>query len=176
MTSREIDRSCRSQKFPLKGAHNVENVLAGVCVGMLMGCKPEQIATAVRNFKAVSHRLEHVATIRGVDYYDDSKATNVDATIKALESFPANIHIILGGKDKGSDYSVLNGLLKQRAKKVYTIGAAAFKIESQIKGAAEIVSFRDAGKSGKAGRRYGGCRRCDFACPRLRQLRPVQKL
>jgi len=56
----------------------------------------------------------------------------VDATIKALESFPANIHLILGGKDKGSDYSVLNDLLRQRVKRVYTIGAAAAKIESQI--------------------------------------------
>jgi len=67
-----------------------------------------------------------------VEYYNDSKATNVDATIKALESFPANIHLILGGKDKGSDYSVLNDLLRQRVKRVYTIGAAAAKIESQI--------------------------------------------
>ncbi len=97
-----------------------------------MGCAPEKIRQAVCDFKAVEHRLEYVATIRGVDYYNDSKATNVDATIKALESFPANIHLILGGKDKGSDYTVLNDLLRQRVKRVYTIGAAAAKIESQI--------------------------------------------
>ena len=66
----------------------------------------------MQNFKAVEHRLEYVATIRGVEYYNDSKATNVDATIKALESFPANIHLILGGKDKDSDYSLLNDLMK----------------------------------------------------------------
>jgi UDP-N-acetylmuramoylalanine--D-glutamate ligase len=119
-------------EIPLKGAHNLENVLAAVCAGALMGCAPEKIRQAVRDFKAVEHRLEFVATIRGVDYYNDSKATNVDATIKALESFPANIHLILGGKDKGSDYSVLNELLRQRVKRVYTIGAAAAKIESQI--------------------------------------------
>jgi UDP-N-acetylmuramoylalanine--D-glutamate ligase len=119
-------------EIPLKGAHNLENVLAAVCTGALMGCAPEKIRQAVANFKAVEHRLEFVATIRGVDYYNDSKATNVDATIKALESFPANIHLILGGKDKGSDYSVLNDLLRQRVKRVYTIGAAAAKIESQI--------------------------------------------
>ena len=124
--------------IPLKGAHNVENALAGVCVGMLAGARPERIREAIRNFKAVEHRLEFVARIRNVDYYNDSKATNVDATIKALESFPANIHLILGGKDKGSDYSVLNDLLRQRVKRVYTIGAAAAKIESQIKGAADI--------------------------------------
>jgi UDP-N-acetylmuramoylalanine--D-glutamate ligase len=124
-------------EIPLKGAHNLENVLAAVCAGALMGCAPEKIRQAVRDFKAVEHRLEFVATIRGVDYYNDSKATNVDATIKALESFPANIHLILGGKDKGSDYTVLNDLLRQRVKRVYTIGAAAAKIESQIK--AEVV-------------------------------------
>jgi UDP-N-acetylmuramoylalanine--D-glutamate ligase len=125
-------------ELPLKGAHNLENVLAGVSIGMLVGCQPEQIRQAVRNFKAVEHRLEFVARVAGVDYYNDSKATNVDATIKALESFPANIHLILGGKDKGSDYTVLHDLLRQRVKRVYTIGAAAAKIESQIQGAAEI--------------------------------------
>jgi UDP-N-acetylmuramoylalanine-D-glutamate ligase len=92
----------------------------------------------VCNFKAVEHRLEFVARIAGVDYYNDSKATNVDATIKAIESFPSNVHLILGGKDKGSDYSVLNELLRRRVKRVYTIGAAAAKIESQIQGAAEV--------------------------------------
>ena len=125
-------------EIPLKGAHNLENVLAAVCSGVLMGCSPEKVRGAVQDFKAVEHRLEFVATIGGVDYYNDSKATNVDATIKALESFPANIHLILGGKDKGSDYTVLNDLIRQRVKRIYTIGAAAAKIESQVKGA-EIV-------------------------------------
>ena len=126
-------------EIPLKGTHNLENVLAAVCAGKLSGCNYTAIREAVRNFKAVEHRLEYVATIRGVEYYNDSKATNVDATIKALESFPANIHLILGGKDKGSDYTVLNDLLRQRVKRVYTIGAAADKIESQVREAAEIV-------------------------------------
>jgi UDP-N-acetylmuramoylalanine--D-glutamate ligase len=125
-------------EIPLKGAHNLENVLAAVCTGVLMGCAPEKIRQAVHDFKAVEHRLEFVATIAGVDYYNDSKATNVDATIKALESFPANIHLILGGKDKGSDYTVLNDLIRQRVKRIYTIGAAAAKIESQVKGS-EVV-------------------------------------
>lgn len=118
--------------IPLKGAHNLENVLAAACAGILMGCAPEKIRQAVHDFKAVEHRLEFVATIGDVDYYNDSKATNVDATIKALESFPSNIHLILGGKDKGSDYTVLNDLLRKRVKRVYTIGAAAAKIEGQI--------------------------------------------
>jgi len=125
-------------EITLKGAHNLENVLAAVSIGMLVGCAPEQIRHAVRIFKAVEHRLEFVARFAGVDYYNDSKATNVDATIKALESFPANIHLILGGKDKGSDYTVLNELLRKRVKRVYTIGAAASKIESQITGAVKF--------------------------------------
>lgn len=127
-------------EIPLKGLHNLENVLAAICAGALMGCDAEKIRSAILQFKAVEHRLEYVATVRGVEYYNDSKATNVDATIKALESFPANIHLILGGKDKGSDYAVLNDLLCKRVKRVYTIGAAAAKIESQIKGAEIIAS------------------------------------
>ena len=123
----------------LKGAHNVENVLAAVTAGMLAGIAPADIRKAVADFNAVEHRLEYVATVRGVAYFNDSKATNVDATIKALESFPGRIHLILGGKDKGSDYSVLNPLLAERVKRVYTIGAAAAKIESQIKGV-QVVS------------------------------------
>jgi len=123
----------------LKGTHNLENVLAAVCVGRIVGCEPHRIRRAVEEFKAVEHRLEYVATIQGVEYYNDSKATNVDATIKALEAFPGNIHIILGGKDKGSDYSVLKSLLHARAKRVYTIGTAAEKIESQISGAAPLL-------------------------------------
>jgi UDP-N-acetylmuramoylalanine--D-glutamate ligase len=126
----------------LKGAHNLENVLAGVSIGCLVGSQPEQIRHAVRIFKAVEHRLEFVARVGGVDYYNDSKATNVDATVKALEAFsadiPAHLYLILGGKDKGSDYTVLHELLRQRVKRVYTIGAAAAKIESQIQGAADI--------------------------------------
>jgi UDP-N-acetylmuramoylalanine--D-glutamate ligase len=145
-------------EIPLKGSHNLENVMAAVCASALMGCEPEKIRAAIVNFKAVEHRLEYVTTIRGVEYYNDSKATNVDATIKALESFPANIHLILGGKDKGSDYTVLNELLRQRVKSVYTIGAAAEKIQSHIKGSAQIVrsgtiesAIRQASASAQAG-------------------------
>jgi len=126
-------------EIALKGAHNVENVLAAVAIGMAAGVEPSAIRRAVKDFRAVEHRLEYVATLRGVQYYNDSKATNVDATIKALQSFPANIHLILGGKDKGSDYSTLNALIAERVKCVYTIGAAAAKIESQIGKSAPLI-------------------------------------
>ena len=123
----------------LKGAHNLENVLAAVTIAMLAGCRPEQIRKAVSEFRAVEHRLELVATVNGVAFYNDSKATNVDATMKALESFPGNIHLILGGKDKGSDYSILNPLLRERTRRTYLIGAAAEKIGAQIQGATPLV-------------------------------------
>ena len=129
----------RRNEIQLKGEHNVENVLAAVAMSMLAGCTPDQVRRAVMEFRAVEHRLELVTSINGVTFYNDSKATNVDATIKALESFPGNIHIILGGKDKGSDYTLLNPLLRERVKRAYLIGAAAEKIASQIKGAAPLV-------------------------------------
>ena len=131
----------------LKGAHNLENVLAAVVMGSLAGIEAAKMRTAVKDFKAVEHRLEFVATIAGVDYYNDSKATNVDATIKALEAFAGGIHIILGGKDKGSDYTVLNRLLRERVRRVYTIGAASSKIESQIANSVPVTSSGTLGEA-----------------------------
>ncbi len=127
-------------EITLKGAHNVENVLAAVAIGMASRIEPAAIRRAVKDFRAVEHRLEYVSTVRGVQYYNDSKATNVDATIKALESFPGNVHLILGGRDKDSDYTELNSLLSARVKRVYTIGEAAGKIEAQIGNSAPLAS------------------------------------
>jgi len=127
-------------KIPLKGAHNFENVLAAVCACRLAGAPAKSIRRAIEAFKAVEHRLEYVATINGVDYYNDSKATNVDATAKAVAAFSAGIHLILGGKDKGTDYTLLSQLLRERVRAVYTIGAAAAKIESHLRGVVSIHS------------------------------------
>jgi UDP-N-acetylmuramoylalanine--D-glutamate ligase len=118
----------------LPGAHNVENVLAAVTAARLVGVDAATIAGAVKSFAGVEHRLEFVAEVRGVRYYNDSKATNVDATLKALDSFPGRILIILGGKDKGSDYRVLQQPLREKAILALLIGSAAEKIESQIHG------------------------------------------
>ncbi len=126
--------------IPLKGEHNVENVLAAVCAARLAGASAESVRNGVEQFKAVEHRLEYVATLNGVEVYNDSKATNVDATAKAIASFPGNIHLILGGKDKNSDYTELSELLRSRVKAVYTIGSAAAKIESQLRGVVTIHS------------------------------------
>lgn len=137
-------------KIPLKGKHNAENVLAAACAARLTGVAPDVIARAIENFKAVEHRLEYVATIDGVEYYNDSKATNVDATEKAIAAFPGGIHLILGGKDKGASYSPLVPLLRERVRAIYTIGAAASKIESELRGVVSIHTCETLAKAVKA--------------------------
>lgn len=125
-------------EIPLPGAHNVENVLAAITTARLAGVDAASVGDAVRSFQGVEHRLEFVAELQGVRYYNDSKATNVDATLKALDAFPGRILIILGGKDKGSDYTLLQNSLKQKANLALLIGAAADKIDSQIRGSVSI--------------------------------------
>ncbi|HUV70577.1 MAG TPA: UDP-N-acetylmuramoyl-L-alanine--D-glutamate ligase [Terracidiphilus sp.] len=126
--------------IPLKGTHNVENVLAVVVAARLAGVPADAIRLAIEKFQAVEHRLEYVATINGVEFYNDSKATNVDATAKAVAAFSAGVHLILGGKDKDSDYTQLSQLLRERVSAVYTIGSAAAKIESHLRGVVSLNS------------------------------------
>jgi len=110
-------------EIKLRGLHNVENVLAGAALAHLAGAPLAAIGPAVESFPGVEHRIEYVRTLDGVEYYNDSKATNVDATLKAVDAFPSGLWIILGGKDKGSDYKPLREPLKQRARGVLLIGA-----------------------------------------------------
>jgi UDP-N-acetylmuramoylalanine--D-glutamate ligase len=124
----------------LKGAHNIENVLAAVCAARLAKVSAESIRASVASFTAVEHRLELVRKLNGVEFYNDSKATNVDAAMKAVASFAKGIHLILGGKDKDSDYGLMAELLKERVKAVYTIGSAAEKIERQMHGVVKMVA------------------------------------
>jgi UDP-N-acetylmuramoylalanine--D-glutamate ligase len=126
--------------IPLRGAHNVENVLAAVVAARQAGAPVDAIRRAIEDFRAVEHRLEYVATHNGVEFYNDSKATNVDATAKAVAAFSSGIHLILGGKDKGSDYTLLAPLLRSRVRAVYTIGSAAAKIEFELRGVVSIHS------------------------------------
>jgi UDP-N-acetylmuramoylalanine--D-glutamate ligase len=134
----EEEAILKLQDIPLAGAHNVENVLAAVAAARLAGAEPAAIAKGIRSFAGVEHRLEFVAEIAGVRYYNDSKATNADATLKALDAFPGRILIILGGKDKGSDYTVLQRPLREKAILALLIGAASEKIEKQITGSVAI--------------------------------------
>jgi UDP-N-acetylmuramoylalanine--D-glutamate ligase len=127
---------------PIRGRHNVENTMAAAAACHMAGASLPQIASAVRTFRAVEHRLEFVRTVSGVDFYNDSKATNVDATLKALDAFTGGLWVILGGKDKGSDYTVLRQPLAEKAQAVMLIGAAAGKIRDQIAGAVPLVDAK----------------------------------
>jgi UDP-N-acetylmuramoylalanine--D-glutamate ligase len=149
----------RVAEIPLVGLHNVENVMAALgavlCAVGPASVDLEAIRDAIRHFKGVEHRIEFVAEISGIKFYNDSKATNVDSTVKALESFDGNIILILGGKDKGSDYTRLATLIAQRVKLLVLIGSAADKIALQLAGVAPIVradTMADAlGRSAEAG-------------------------
>ncbi len=126
-------------EIPIRGRHNIENVLAASIAAARAGVSREQIAAAVRTFHAVEHRLEFVRKVNGIDFYNDSKATSVDATLKAVEAFPGGLWVILGGKDKGLDYSLLREPLAAKAHAALLIGAAAEKIAAQLEGAVPLV-------------------------------------
>ncbi|MBV9613352.1 MAG: UDP-N-acetylmuramoyl-L-alanine--D-glutamate ligase [Acidobacteriaceae bacterium] len=130
----------------LRGAHNLENVMASALMAHLAGAPLPAIGRAVESFPGVEHRLEFVRTLDGVDYFNDSKATNVDAALKAIDAFPSGLWIILGGKDKGSDYAPLREPLHARAKAAMLIGApppyeyaAAPLIEKVLAGAVPLI-------------------------------------
>jgi UDP-N-acetylmuramoylalanine--D-glutamate ligase len=127
----------------LRGAFNLENVLAATAAACVLGADLEVLPRVVRDFRGVEHRLEYVRQIRGVDFYNDSKATSVDATSKALSAFQHGVHLILGGKDKGAPYAPLRPLLEHRVRQVLLIGAAAGRIEEELTGAADLVRAGD---------------------------------
>jgi UDP-N-acetylmuramoylalanine--D-glutamate ligase len=139
----EVELAKRSH-IALRGEHNLENVLAACAASYLAGATPAAIASGVKTFQAVEHRLEFVAEIGGVSFFNDSKATNVDAALKAIEAFPGKLRVILGGKDKGSPYTPLAPLLKERARQILLIGAAAGKIAEELAEIGTIVPIERA--------------------------------
>lgn len=124
--------------LPIRGRHNAENVLAASIAAARAGVSHEAIAAAVRTFQAVEHRLEFVRNLEGVDFYNDSKATSVDATLKALDAFDGGLWVILGGKDKGLEYAPLRTPLSAKARAAVLIGAAAGKIGKQLDSAVPL--------------------------------------
>lgn len=123
-------------EIPLRGKHNIENVLGAILVGLAAGLDREAIAAAVRTFKPLAHRLESVAEREGVTYFDDSKATNPGSVIAALRSFDRPIVLIAGGKAKGTEFAELGRVASSRTKAVILIGEAAGDIGKTIKRAA----------------------------------------
>jgi UDP-N-acetylmuramoylalanine--D-glutamate ligase len=148
-----------ASEVPLRGVHNLENTMAAAAMARLAGATHAQIRAAVMTFPGVEHRLEFVREIGGVAWYNDSKATNVDATLKAIAAFDGGLWVILGGKDKNSDYAPLAAPLREKARGVLLIGAAAEKIEAQL---------RDAGlaRNGEAAMKMSGTLEAAIAAAR----------
>jgi len=126
----------RRDEMKLRGLHNVQNVLAAVAAGLACGASPEAMRETVRQFQPVEHRLELVAEIGGVEFYNDSKATNVDAAVKALEAFtdaPGQVVLLLGGRGKNAPYAPFAALLEKKARALVLLGEDAARIESELK-------------------------------------------
>lgn len=115
---------CDASEIAIKGKHNLENAMGAIALAYLSGVTPADIREVLRSFPGVEHRLEPVRTLRDVLYVNDSKGTNPDSTIKALEAYDRPVVIILGGKNKGSDFTQLAQLVKERVKKAVVLGQA----------------------------------------------------
>ena len=126
-------------EISLRGRHNIQNVMAAAAAARIAGATVDQIAAAVRTFPGVEHRLERVAEVNGVSYYNDSKATSVDATGKAIDTFAGGLWIILGGRDKGAPYRPLREALHKKAHAALLIGAAASKISNDLSGHVPVI-------------------------------------
>ena len=124
---------CRTKDVPLRGTHNLENVLAACCMSMAFGARPDSIARAIREFRPVEHRLEPVAVIDGVEYVNNSMCTNVDAAVRSIEAISEPQIVIMGGKDKGSDFTAVGQAIAQRVKRLVLIGADAALIRDSAR-------------------------------------------
>ncbi len=129
---------CSAKDLQIKGEHNIANALAVLGVAKTLGIASDKIKSAFQSFEGVEHRLEFVREIDGVKYINDSKATNVDSVWYALRSFNQPLFLILGGKDKGNDYSRIKDLVKDKVKKIYAIGSSAPKVYDFFKNIVEV--------------------------------------
>jgi UDP-N-acetylmuramoylalanine--D-glutamate ligase len=128
------ERLMAAGELRLRGAHNMENAMAAAGVALARGLPPAGVREALATFAGVEHRLEEVATVDGVLYVNDSKATNVASAIVGIESFPGGVHAILGGSRKGSDYAPLAGPVAERASAAYLIGEIAPDLRAALAG------------------------------------------
>jgi UDP-N-acetylmuramoylalanine--D-glutamate ligase len=121
-------------KLKLEGCHNLENAAAAALTALAAGGTRSGIQSALDMFEGLPHRLEHIRTLDGVSYYNDSKATNVDAVKRSLESFQRPVILIMGGRDKGGRYAFIEGLVRERVKALVVFGEAHEKILSALGG------------------------------------------
>jgi UDP-N-acetylmuramoylalanine--D-glutamate ligase len=117
---------------PLRGLHNLENILAAVTTARLLGVSSKHIETSITSFHGLPHRMESVGKVGEVEFINDSKATNVDAALRSITSIPGPMVLILGGKDKGGDFTVLGNAIRERVDRVLLIGQAVPAIRSQF--------------------------------------------
>lgn len=132
-------RICRVEDLRIHGVHNLENALAAAAVSLCAGADTESVAAALKEFTGLEHRLEFVREKDGVTYINDSKGTNVGAVMKSVEGFTQPVVLIAGGLDKGSDFSPLHDLFKQKVKLLILIGKAAEKMEHALGSATETI-------------------------------------
>jgi len=132
--------------FALKGKHNAYNTMAASIAATTLGIRKEKIREAVSNFHSLEHRMEFVATVRGVDFINDSKATNVNSTWYALESMQKKTVLILGGVDKGNDYALIAELVKEKVKAIVCMGTDNKKIIDFFKDLVPIIIETDSAK------------------------------
>lgn len=125
--------------FRLKGLHNIENIMSVIAASRLSGVDREVILKTLSEFKGLSHRMEPVRELDGVQYIDDSKGTNIGALEMALRGLNAPVILIAGGRDKGGDYSALSGLIKEKVRLMVLLGEARFKIKEALGGLTETV-------------------------------------
>ncbi len=139
-------------ELPLFGMHNAANALAAACAASALGVGRKTIARALKTFQAAPHRLESVATVGGVEFVNDSKATNLDALVKAVESFNAPVHLIAGGRDKDSPFASVRSRLEGRVACAYLIGEASDRIAQAWDGAVKIAPCETMDKALEAAR------------------------
>jgi UDP-N-acetylmuramoylalanine--D-glutamate ligase len=123
---------CRREDIRVPGEHNLANAMAAIAVGVLCGCPTQIIGQVLRSFPGLEHALEFVRDRRGVRFINDSKGTNVDATIKALESLDGPVVLIAGGRDKGGQFGRLREPVRKRVKRLILIGEAASRIREAV--------------------------------------------
>jgi len=126
-------------KTPLKGIHNVENMMAALTAARTFGCSKKAIQGALNRFQGLEHRLEFVREIKGVRFYNDSKGTNVGSVVKSLQSFSEPVILIAGGKDKNGDLSPLEALIQKRVKHLILIGEAKERMNRELGGLTDTV-------------------------------------
>ncbi len=153
LKDKKEERLIKTSDIPLFGIHNLENVMAAALVSHILGVPLPGIRESVESFQGLEHRLEKITAIKGIDFYNDSKATNVDAALKSIQSFERKIVLILGGRDKGGDFKKLKDQVEEKAKHVLLIGEAKEKIKNVLEGSAPMTpvsSLKEAVRAGYA--------------------------